>query len=151
MTLYFYDVVWAVSFKAPCRQAYAMAYASRIKKCYEEKVDMEGIFDTITANCLKNSASANSIPPEYLLPPFLAACGHFLGKSVICPWGTWKQPSIVYTTAVGVTGTNKSAAIDTIKNAIQEVEVSQGITFQNSRINQCEYFKTIIVSLIAQM
>ena len=100
---------------------------------------MEDVFDHITADCLKNSASANSIPPEFLLPPFLAACGHFLGKSCISPWGTWKQPSIVYTTAVGVTGTNKSAAMDTIKDAIQEVENSQGISYQNSRINQCEY------------
>ena len=117
----------------------SFAFQSRAKLCYEEHVSLRDVFDTVTADSLDNISSANSIPAEFLLPPFLAACGHFLGKSVISPWGTWKQPAIIYSTTVGFTGTNKSAAMDLMKNAIQEVEAVQGISFQHSRINQCKY------------
>ena len=114
-------------------------FYSRSKLCYDERILINDVFDQTTAETLENIASANSIPPEFLVPPFLAACGHFLGKSVISPWGTWKQPAIIYSTTVGFTGTNKSAAMDVIKHSIQEVEEVQGIPFQNSRINQCKF------------
>lgn len=96
------------------------------------------MFDFKTGETLENISSANTIPPEFLLAPFLAACWHFLGQSVICPWGTWKQPAIIYSTTVGFTETNKSAANEVIKEAIKEVESAQGLSFQNSRINQCK-------------
>ncbi|XP_062582873.1 uncharacterized protein LOC134244630, partial [Saccostrea cucullata] len=108
---------------------------------------LRDVFDQKTGDMLENISSANSIPPEFLLPPFLAACGHFLGKSVVCPWGTWKQPAIIYSTTVGFTGTNKSAAIEIIKGAIQEVESAQGIPFQNSRINQSATVESLLKQL----
>lgn len=39
---------------------------------------------------------------------------------------------------VGLTGTHKSAAMDVIKQAIKEAESAQGLSFQNSKINQCK-------------
>ena len=120
------------------QRSMSFSFNSRTKLCYEEKINVQDVFDETTASTLMNLSSANSIPPEFLIPPFLAACAHFLGKSLISPWATWKQPAIIYSTAIGFTGTNKSAAMDIIKEAIQEVETSQGISFQNSRINQCK-------------
>lgn len=118
----------------------SFSYHTRTKLCYEEKLTISDAFDTTTADLLKNISSASSIPAEFLVPPLLAASAHFLGKSTVSPWGTWRQPAIIYSTAVGFTGTNKSAAMDIVKNSIQQVETTQGISFQNSRINQCKYF-----------
>lgn len=123
------------------RERMAFSFQTRAKLCYEERISVGEVFDFKTGETSENSSSANSIPPEFLLPPFLAACGHFFGQWVVCPWGTWKQPAIIYPTTVGFTGTNKSAAMDVIKEAIKES--AQGLSVQNSRINQCKKIRII--------
>lgn len=60
----------------------------------------------------------------------------FLNKSEICPWGSWTQLSIIYSATVGFTGTNKRAAIDAIRNAISDVESTNGICDLQSKVNQ---------------
>lgn len=129
----------------------AFSFQTRANLCYEERISVREVFDFKTGETLENISSANSIPPEFLLPPFLAACGHFLGQSVVCPWGTWKQPAIISSTTVGFTGTNKYAAMDVIKEAIKEVESTQGLSFQNSRINQCNTAITSPVLNVTRM
>lgn len=127
------------------RERMPFSFQTRAKLCYEERISVREVFDFKTGETSENSSSANSIPPEFLLPPFLAACGHFLGQSVVCPWGTWKQPAIIYSTTVGFTGTNKSAAMDVIKEAIKES--AQGLSVQNSRINQSATVESLLKQL----
>lgn len=65
---------------------------------YKERVNQLKItdpFDELTNCTLKNLATANSVPVEYIFPPFITAVFHFLNKSEIIPRGSWYQPSIV--------------------------------------------------------
>jgi hypothetical protein len=48
-------------------------FYSRAKLCYDERIPIRDVFDEKTAEILENVSSANSIPPEFLLPPFLSA------------------------------------------------------------------------------
>ena len=112
-------------------------HKDRIRFCYEESIGDP--FDSVTNKMLYNTAMANSVPLEYLIPPFVTAVSHCLNKSEINPWGSWSQPSILYSATVGFTGTNKTAAMDAVRNAIMDVEHANGIFDLQSRINQCKY------------
>lgn len=114
----------------------AFQHRDRIEYCYNETIQEP--FDDVTNRMLENTALSNSVPMEFLIPPFLTAIAHFLNKSEICPWGSWTQPSIIYLATVGFTGTNKTAAIDAIRNAISDVESANGICDLQSRVNQCK-------------
>lgn len=96
---------------------------------------------------LENTALSNSVPMEFLIPPFLTAIAHFSNKSEICPWGSWTQPSIIYSATVGFTGTNKTAAIDAIRNAISDVESANGICDLQSRVNQSATVESLLKQL----
>lgn len=61
------------------RERMPFSFQTRAKLCYEERISVREVFDFKTGETSENSSSANSIPPEFLLPPFLAACGHFFG------------------------------------------------------------------------
>lgn len=114
----------------------AFLHRDRIENCYNETIQEP--FDDLTNRMLENTALSNSVPMEFLNPPFLTAIVHFLNKSEICPWGSWTQPSIIYSAMVGFTGTNRTAAIDAIRNAISDVESANGICDLQSRVNQCK-------------
>lgn len=101
----------------------AFSFQTRAKLCYEERISVREVFDFKTGETLENVSSANSIPPEFLLPPFLAASGHFLGQSVVCPWGTWKQPAIIYSTTVGLQEQTNPPQWKSIKN--QSMKLNQ--------------------------
>lgn len=112
-------------------------HKDRVDNCYEQTISDP--FNECTNKSLRNTAVNNSVPMEYLIPPFITAASHFLNKSEINPWGTWFQPSIIYSATVGFTGTNKTAALDAIRKAVTDVETANGLTDIQSRINQCKY------------
>ena len=111
-------------------------HRDRIQNCYKETINDP--FDELTNEMLHNTAVSNSVPMEFLIPPFLTGIAHFLNKSEIRPWRSWTQPSI-YSATVGFTGTNKTAAMDAGRNAIAEVESATKLCDMRSIINQCKY------------
>lgn len=115
----------------------AFQHKDRVDRCYELKLG--DVFDDLTYKVLKNEASQCSVPLEFMVPPLITATSHFLNKSDINPWGSWIQPGIIYSTTVGFTGTNKTAALDRIRDAITDVEAAVGLSDFSSKINQCKY------------
>lgn len=115
----------------------AFIHKDRVERCYG--VVKGEVFDETTTLILKNEATMASVPDEFLIPPVLTATSHLLNKSEVHPWGNWEQPSIIYSATVGFTGTNKTAALDCIRNAISEIETINGISEMASRINQCKF------------
>ena len=107
-----------------------------MERCYE--VILGDVFDERTFAVLRNEALMCSVPVEFMIPPLLTAASHFLCKSEINPWKTWFQPAIIYSATVGFTGTNKTAAMDCIRDRISEVECASGISDMSSKINQCK-------------
>ncbi|VDI29258.1 Hypothetical predicted protein [Mytilus galloprovincialis] len=123
----------------------AFIYKERVNQCYQLKITDP--FDELTNCTLKNLATANSVPVEYIIPPFITAVSHFLNKSEINSWGSWYQPSIIYSSTVGFTGTNKTAAMDAVRNAIMDVESANGVAEVQSRINQSATVESLLKQL----
>ncbi|XP_062601644.1 uncharacterized protein LOC134263323 [Saccostrea cucullata] len=123
----------------------AFVHRDRIQNCYKETINDP--FDELTNEMLHNTAVSNSVPMEFLIPPFLTGIAHFLNKSEIRPWGSWTQPSIIYSATVGFTGTNKTAAMDAVRNAIAEVESATEICDMRSRMNQSATVESLLKQL----
>ena len=86
-------------------------YKDRVKRCYSFEMEVSSVFDSMTADMMKNLDSANSVPPDFMLPSFLTACGHALGKYTVKPWGKWVHPSIFYSSTVGFTDLRRNALL----------------------------------------
>ena len=122
-------------------------FMDRVELCYNHSVPMIEMWDGTTAEVINNASSSNSVPPEFLLPAMLSASSHYMENSIINPWGTWMQPAIIYSTAVGFTGTNKTQALEILQKAVLEVERSQGMTGMSSRLNQCECIYLMLMQI----
>ncbi|CAC5365726.1 unnamed protein product [Mytilus coruscus] len=120
-------------------------YRERVEKCYEVKLGET--LDEVTSSILQNVASMSSVPLEFLVPPLITATAHFLKKSEINPWGNWYQPSIIYFATVGFIGTNKTAALDCIRNSITDVETVNEVSDMSSRINQSATVESLLKKL----
>ncbi|CAG2188948.1 unnamed protein product [Mytilus edulis] len=138
-----------IATKAKCKRQHskmaAFIYKERVNQCYQLKITDP--FDELTNCTLKNLATANSVPVEYIFPPFITAVFHFLNKSEIISWGSWYQPSIIYSSTVGFTGTNKTAAMDAVRNGIMDVESANGVAEVQSRINQSATVESLLKQL----
>ena len=72
---------------------------------------------------VRAAAAARNAPVDFVALGLIATAAGLLGPSIqVSPWGDWKERSILWACLIGAPSSNKSPAIDPLRDALRSVE-----------------------------